>query len=501
MGVVCQEYATAINVELVSLTFLYEKKELNLELSFQDQANSLDLKNSEMKIIVSKKEDDKFKCPKCGEKIKLNMEEIEDVISSNDDIIDNLIGTKLIIENIIKTSSIKLVMAQLKNINVILNTMNENLKKNNEILKDILNSKNIEDYKIISDNSKKSKGMLNINDIENKSVIKGVLDIELNEIKNGVYIFKSDDYYGIDFYLNNKKVNIIKSTYSKWIIDYNFTKEGKYDFLMVFHEPIIDMEGFFGICPHICSIDLSGFDSSNVNNMRILFNNCKKLKEIKGLGELNTKNVTDMEGMFQYCTELEYLDVTNLDTSNVNNMAYMFNQCNNLKEIKGLNEFKTNNVTDIKSMFQCCFELEIIDLSNFDTSNVTDMEYLFDECSKLKAIKGLNTLITSKVTTMEGMFQLCSVVKFVNISNFDTSNVTNMSYMFNKCKKLKEIKGFDKFNTYKVKGMYAMFQYCTELEYLNLSNFDTSNVNNMAFMFSQCNNIKEIKGLNNLIQF
>ena len=35
-----------------------------------------------------------------------------------------------------------------------------------------------------------------------------------------------------------------------------------------------------------------------------------------------------------------------------------------------------------------------------------------------------------------------------------------------------------------------MFQRCAELEHVDLSNFDTSNVTNMSFMFNQCNRIK-----------
>ena len=49
--------------------------------------------------------------------------------------------------------------------------------------------------------------------------------------------------------------------------------------------------------------------------------------------------------------------------------------------------------------------------------------------------------------------------------------------MFNNCYKLKEIKGIDKFNTYRVTNMNSMFQECNKLENLDLSNFNTSNVN------------------------
>ena len=46
----------------------------------------------------------------------------------------------------------------------------------------------------------------------------------------------------------------------------------------------------------------------------------------------------------------------------------MFNNCNKIKEIKGINQFNTNNVTKMNSMFQQCKELIYLDLSNFNTS-------------------------------------------------------------------------------------------------------------------------------------
>ena len=98
--------------------------------------------------------------------------------------------------------------------------------------------------------------------------------------------------------------------------------------------------------------------------------------------------------MFQLCGELEYIDLSNFDTSKVTDMSYMFNECLKLKEIKGINNFNTINVTNMKTMFQYCNELEYIDLSNFDTSKVTDMSWMFNQCLKLKEIKGINNFNT-----------------------------------------------------------------------------------------------------------
>ena len=130
----------------------------------------------------------------------------------------------------------------------------------------------------------------NNNDYQNKNVIKGILDIKSNEINNKIILFNSDINNGIDVYLNNKKINMIKED-KKWIIDYNFQKEGIYQFEIVFNNIINNMNRFFQECSNIISLDFSKFNSSNVTNMENLFSECIRLKEIKGLNNLITNKV------------------------------------------------------------------------------------------------------------------------------------------------------------------------------------------------------------------
>ena len=74
---------------------------------------------------------------------------------------------------------------------------------------------------------------------------------------------------------------------------------------------------------------------------------------------------------------------------------------------------------------------------------------------------------------MRVMFHNCNELEYLDLSNFNTSQVTDMSYMFSKCLKLKEIKGINKFKTINVTDMTTMFQFCGELEYIDLSYFNT----------------------------
>ena len=129
---ICQRFATKAQINLDSFVFLYSGNKLNFDLAFKDQANSMDNKSNEMKVLVYKFEDEEFKCPKCGEKIKLNKEKIDEIIQNNNKINDTINGIKLQLENMIKISSDNSMNIQLKNINMIINIINEDISKNNK---------------------------------------------------------------------------------------------------------------------------------------------------------------------------------------------------------------------------------------------------------------------------------------------------------------------------------------------------------------------------------
>ena len=110
-----------------------------------------------------------------------------------------------------------------------------------------------------------------INNITNKNTIKALLDIKLDEIGNNIILFNTDIKDGIDVYLNNKKIKMIKDKKS-WKIENNFDKDGKYEFEIVFNSIITDMNGFFKEYYYIIFLDLSNFNTSNVTDMSYMFN-------------------------------------------------------------------------------------------------------------------------------------------------------------------------------------------------------------------------------------
>ena len=72
------------------------------------------------------------------------------------------------------------------------------------------------------------------------------------------------------------------------------------------------------------------------------------------------------------------------------------------------------------SFFEDSPKLISLDFSNFNSSQVDSMRYMFSKCHKLKEINRLNKLITNKVTDMRGLFSECSELEYLDLSNFNT---------------------------------------------------------------------------------
>lgn len=98
---------------------------------------------------------------------------------------------------------------------------------------------------------------------------------------------------------------------------------------------------------------------------------------------------------------------------------------------------------------------------------------------KLKPEANENTFLFSGCAKLENI---------VNLNRVDTSEVTNMAEMFSDCKALKGV-DLSSFDTSKVERMTSMFRNCESLKTIDFSNFDTSNVSSMSYMFQNCKNL------------
>ena len=150
--------------------------------------------------------------------------------------------------------------------------------------------------------------------------------------------------------------------------------------------------------------------------------------------------------MFDGCTKLESLDLTNFNTAVVKSMTYMFYNCSTLTSLN-LSKFNTAEVTDMSSMFEGCTKLASLDLSNFNTEKVMYMSNMFYNCSALTSLD-LRKFNTAKVTEMSNMFYNCSALTTIFASDkFVTDLVTKSTDMFSGCKNLIGAIGYDETNT------------------------------------------------------
>ena len=163
------------------------------------------------------------------------------------------------------------------------------------------------------------------------------------------------------------------------------------------------------------SIDISSWDTSNVAIFETMFMQCKAT-ELK----LPSKFVRSIEGkvtniyrMFNQSSVIS-LDVTEWDTQNVNYLSGVFMMCHNLTEIIGIENWDTSKVTNMNQLFHQCYKLTSLNISGWETGQVTDMGYMFNCCESLTSLD-LSGFDTSNVTNMASMFLGCS-----NLTSLDS---------------------------------------------------------------------------------
>ena len=172
---------------------------------------------------------------------------------------------------------------------------------------------------------------------------------------------------------------------------------------------------------HSFSITKVVFDTSFANarptSCYMWFYLCGNLNQVEGIKNLNTKEVTDMAGMFCKCRDLSSLDVSGFNTEKVTDMSEMFYECISLK-LLDVAKFNTANVKSMSNMFNNCQNLASLNVTNFNTANVTNMQGMFSGCPALTTIYASDKFVTGQVTDGSNMFSNCINLKgFIDNKN------------------------------------------------------------------------------------
>jgi surface protein len=325
---------------------------------------------------------------------------------------------------------------------------------------------------------------------------------------------------------------------------------------------VVNMAGMFsGVETN--SLDISNFDTSKVSNMMNMFSNTNvrtikfgngfKTGEVTNMSGmfsnsqfdsvaeadfgvapigLETAKVMDMNHMFFNAKNLDFIKLTSFDTVKVTDMSYMFANFkigapseltrNNLENIKYTHEQPTDEddwnkenkklyVLDashtepntdeylktpydvaveggrsswIDKIFEYLYDVVPRELSNWRNTVVENPGERYPTHYNTRTRLDLTSFKTENVVNMEGMFLGAQYPGIdIDYNNFDTSKVENMAWMYAMVNATK-FNFTGKFNTEKVKTMEGMFAGTWYDHTLSLSYFSSKALENARFMFA-----------------
>ena len=265
----------------------------------------------------------------------------------------------------------------------------------------------------------------NINN-KNANEIRIIINISKEDINKDVYFLDNTDGFednkgnkhyhdnlkelnetNTELYINDKKVN-----YQKY---YRFEKEGLYSIILKFDIFLKDCSFMFYGCKRLLLIDLSKFQTKNINNMSYMFALCYILQMIIDIPNWNTENVINMSNMFKLCFSMKSLpDISGWNTKNVKDMSSIFYECSSLQSFPNISDWNTINVNNMSCMFKSCSSIKSLpDISKWNTKNVKDMSEMFFGCYSLTSLPDISKWKKTKSCKIINMFFGCDSLKSI----------------------------------------------------------------------------------------
>lgn len=187
-----------------------------------------------------------------------------------------------------------------------------------------------------------------------------------------------------------------------------------------------------------CDLFIAGNGGVNARDCTYLFRNYANLTEINFNNCFYTDENVSLIETFAGCEKLETLDLSNWNTSNVEIMSRMFKGCASLTTVN-LDGWDTSKSMNFDNLFDGCASLESVDVSHFDTSAARHMGYMFAGCESLTALD-VSHFNTTGVYEFDGMFSGCTRLTTVgDLSAWNTERIVSMNSMFENCSSLTSI--------------------------------------------------------------
>ena len=117
------------------------------------------------------------------------------------------------------------------------------------------------------------------------------------------------------------------------------------------------MDAMFNNCNSMTVIDVTEFDTETLEETSQMFEACYSLERIVGLETWVTPNLNNMQQMFQSSGKLKEVDLSAFNTSKVDDTRVMFNGCSSLTTIYVGDGWDMSNLKWQDNMFSSCHSL------------------------------------------------------------------------------------------------------------------------------------------------
>jgi surface protein len=241
------------------------------------------------------------------------------------------------------------------------------------------------------------------------------------------------------------------------------------------------------------------YHPSDINELRVIIKDkCKNcISNILDLTDIDVSKLDTLNSMLSSITldnenerNIDTIDVTGWDVSNVTNFKSTFDSrlAERITDIYGLDTWDVSKGESFRQFFQNTVKLKNIDgIEEFKFGKgCYDLAYFFHRCESIKNID-LSKWNVENIRWLGGLFFGCTSLKYFSFKNWKTSNVFSMVSMFKNCTSLEEIVDTSDLDLSTCTDITSMFYYCTSLKYIeNIENWNVSKLNSIEDTFNNC---------------
>lgn len=171
---------------------------------------------------------------------------------------------------------------------------------------------------------------------------------------------------------------------------------------------------------------LKDWNTESLTNLYGAFAGCG-VSSLHGLEDWNVSHVTDISSAFRSCDNLIDVDPLIKWDTVTTTMSQTFSACDKLRDLKGLANLNLSNCTTLAECFEGLPKLVSLDgLENWDTSKVTNLYETFNGNAFLADLSALADWDTSSVVNFQHTFGGNAFILSVDaLANWDISHVVD----------------------------------------------------------------------------